>query len=263
MRFIHLIIGCFYFLRFCSLSAEESQIHSPDNSYSIIEKIGEGAFGKVFSVQNLQGERLALKSYLKTSENYPLECNPEREFLIGKTLDHPNIVKALDFFSATSEDGSLFQYVLLPLVEGKPLDWIEKGDLSYEKAKHLIVQIINALTYSISKGKIYTDLHGGNILVTKTFEVVIVDLGSFYTVDEMIHSFFQNPNGTEAVTFTYHLDLATTFFNTIIVKSNLEREKKLNLCAEFKKVAWNFKEDVEEGKEASCLDCFDQLLLLL
>ena len=127
----------------------------------------------------------------------------------------------------------------------------------------MIMQLLNALSYGLSQGKLHIDLHDENILITQNFDLMIVDLGSFYTTKEMMHCFFQNPNMSEQDTFAYYLETVTEFFNRIIKKSNLERTRKLTLCAEFKKIAWNFQEDLEEGKEVSIYDCFDQLLLLL
>ena len=262
MKFIQFIFGCYIFLHAAFLPAQESKLCSSNNCYSIIETLGEGAFGKVFSVENLQREKFALKTYTKKNDAYcPLECDPEREFLIGKTLDHPNIVKTLDFFSTTSSDDSLSHYLILQLIEGKILGSIKKGDLLYQQAKHMIMQLLSALSYSLSQGKLYTDLHEANILITQNFDPMIVDLASFYTTKEIMDTHFQGLS--EQDIFGYYLETYARFFNRIIKKSNLERTKKLTLCAEFKKIVWNFQEDVEEGKDVSIYDCFDEFFLLL
>lgn len=263
MKFVQFIVACYIFLQVAFLPAQEPRLCSSNNCYSIIEMVGEGAFSKVFSVENLQGEKLALKTYVNKSQSFLQDCDPEREFLIGKTLDHPNIIKSLELFSTTSSDGSVSDYLILQFCNGKTLRSIEKNALLYQEAKHIIIQLLDALSYSLSQGKIYTDFHEENILITQNFDIMIVDLSSFYTTKEMTCSFFQNPYFNEQDTFAYYLETLTEFINRIIKKSNLERTRKLTLCAEFKKIGWNFKEDVEEGKEVFISDCFDQFLLLL
>lgn len=245
------------------LPAQESKICSSHDCYSIIEQIGVGAFSNVFSAENLQKEKFALKTFVNIHESCPHENDPEREFLIGTTLKSPNIVKPLDFFSTTSSDGSVSHYLVYPLIEGITLRSIKKGDLLHWQAKRILTQLFSALSYAVSQGKLYTDLHGENILITPNFDVMIIDLGSFYTVEEMLNFFFQNKSMTEKGAFIYYSEIATEFFIGIIKKSNLERTKKLDLCAEFKKIAWNFQEDIEEGKDVSIDDCFDRFLFLL
>lgn len=169
----------------------QETICSPNDCYTIIERLGAGAFGEVFAVENSKGEKFALKSVeefysCSYDDFWGLLENVEREYSRGQELDHPNIIKSYDVFSDEMGTG----YIVLDLVEGKTLYSLEKGALSGEEAIKAILQFVEALEYAYAMGYTHFDLHVGNIMVSNTSEIKIIDLASFLSGEELKTLFF-------------------------------------------------------------------------
>lgn len=68
------------------------------------------------------------------------------------------------------------------------------------------------------------------------------------------------PNYTRML--CYYFDSITEICVRILSKSNGNRENKINLRAEIKKLVWNYAEDLERGKEAAFDEYVEKLLQL-
>lgn len=176
-------------------SYEDGVIHSETESYEIIVKLGEGAFGKVFKVKNSKGEMFALKSYKFTDYGddgaFSYYEDSEREYLRGQILDHPNIIKSIDFFSFYTSDNQFINNLVLQLVNGKTLSKTDTGSISKKKAVNASIQFCDAVRYALTLDLLHLDLHGGNVMLTNKSQTKIIDLASFFTYDE-IRSFVRD-----------------------------------------------------------------------
>lgn len=166
-------------------------ICSERDCYTILERLGAGAFGEVFSVENSEGEKFALKSVedfysVSYDDFWGLLEDVEREYSRGQELDHPNIIKSYDVFTGDEGTG----YILLDLVEGKTLYNLEKGELSSDDVLRALLQFTEALEYAYSMGYTHFDLHAGNIMVSDTSDIKIIDLASFLSSEELKNFFF-------------------------------------------------------------------------
>jgi eukaryotic-like serine/threonine-protein kinase len=163
--------------------------------YELGEILGQGAFSKVYKATHRQsGKQVALK-FLQADIAKQDEATQRfiREIDNTKVLDHPNVVKLLDFryqqgafFYTTEycEAGSLFA-LMQSLGKKLPLAW----------AKLVIAQILNGLAYthevevpyvqfpdgSSGKGKglIHRNLKPENILLTNQQGRLVVKIGDF------------------------------------------------------------------------------------
>lgn len=183
-----LFFVCFTF----QLHAEETfpeTILSPTNRYTVLEKLGSGALGEVFSVEDSQGNRFALKA-LKTQDHgegfFAVLADAKREYEIGQLLDHPNIIKSIEFFEDSTQSENHFAYLVLEYVEGLPLYRYTKGAFTEEQAYEVNLQFIEALRYGFSLDLLFLDLHGGNVMISDDFELMMIDLSSFFTFDELV-----------------------------------------------------------------------------
>ncbi|WP_068470096.1 protein kinase domain-containing protein [Candidatus Protochlamydia phocaeensis] len=182
-------------------SREDEVIQSPTNSYTILKKLGEGAFGEVFAVENAKGEKFAIKSYkpsFQTSDSkktgsyeeessinaWDLLADAEREFQRGQVLDHPHIIKSIELFTSSSSSNPT-TYLVLQLVEGQTLYNTGKKSLSHQAAVHAALQLSDALRYALSFGLIHLDLHQNNIMLANGADMMVIDLASFFTFEEM------------------------------------------------------------------------------
>lgn len=163
-------------------------IKSPKNSYTIIEKLGEGAFGKVYSAKDASGNIYAIKCYKDTSDSRKFYLDPKREYEIGRELNHPNIIRSHEYFSGTSK-GKIVHYLVLQYVDGEQLYRFNKRCMNLKEATLAFDRLLSAFIHALEHERLYLDLHYGNLMLNQSFDIMIIDLASFFTFDE-IHEFF-------------------------------------------------------------------------
>jgi serine/threonine protein kinase len=97
-----------------------------------------------------------------------------REFNAASKLEHPNVVRALDF---GIEDGVSF--LVTEFVEGVSLGQMieEQGRLTEEAAVRIITQVSQALQYAHERNVIHRDVKPDNILVRSDGMVKLADFG--------------------------------------------------------------------------------------
>ncbi len=97
-------------------------------------------------------------------------------------LDHPHIVRALDY-----EDDPALPYLVLECVEGPSLsDLIEQsGRLSLARACEVIGQVADALAALWKLRAVHRDVKPGNILLTRDGTAKLADLGQAVFLDEL------------------------------------------------------------------------------
>lgn len=160
-------------------------INSPYESYTVIKKLGEGAYGEVYAVENSQGDKFAIKCY-KIHEDTELALHHymdvDREYRRGRVLNHPNIIKSYDLFS---DHGT--NYLVLELVEGKTLHKTKRGDIPRQESLEAAVHFCEAVDYALSLGFFHLDLHEGNAMFSNEPDIKIIDLASFFTLNELFH----------------------------------------------------------------------------
>ena len=98
----------------------------------------------------------------------------EQEYHVARQIDHPNIVKALDF---GREDET--RYLVMEFIEGESLGQkIEReGRMNEEAAIRIISQIAEGLQAAHKQGMIHRDVKPDNILLTNTGVAKLTDLG--------------------------------------------------------------------------------------
>jgi eukaryotic-like serine/threonine-protein kinase len=87
----------------------------------------------------------------------------EREFHAWPALDHPNVVRALDFSGAPPHP-----YLVTEYVNGVEIgQWIEsRGDIPEPIALGLIAQVCHGLQHAHSHGALHRDITPSNVLVS-------------------------------------------------------------------------------------------------
>lgn len=150
-------------------------VGSQINQYKILEKIGSGGQGTVYKALDTKLNRTVVIKVLppeltqKTSNFRRFE----REAQLCSQLDHPNICTIYDFHS----DDGVF-YIAMQYVEGKNVRQLVAGrPLELKSALSIGIQVTDALTYAHSKNIIHRDIKAGNIMVTESGQVKILDFG--------------------------------------------------------------------------------------
>lgn len=163
------------------------KIFSSHSVYTVVDIIGEGAFGQVYLVKNENNILYALKCYKPISQGLLLYSDALREFEKGQLLDHPHIVKTVDYFDFHTYKGENTQNLILEYLEGQTLYLTKKNWLSKKEGLKGLFHFCEALSYALSKNLMHLDLHAGNVMVTSTADIVVIDLASFFSFEELLH----------------------------------------------------------------------------
>src|ERR671912_1449497 len=160
-------------------------------NYRILEKIGAGGQGAVYkAVDTKLGRAVVIK--VIPPELSAREANLkrfEREARLASSLNHPNICTIFDLDEV---DG--VHFIAMQHVEGKNVRQLVAGRPLELKTTLLIgLQVADALAAAHSRGIIHRDIKSGNVMVTSSGQVKVLDFGLAKLLDD-----------TEAVTSGIH-----------------------------------------------------------
>ena len=143
--------------------------------YEIIEKIGAGGMGEVYSALDKSLDRqVALKvlpqEFVKDLERV---ARFEREAKLLASLSHPNIAIVHGFEEAMGR-----RVLVLEFIEGETLaQRVSRGPLPIDEALEVCRQIAEGLEAAHERGIIHRDLKPGNVKITPERKVKILDFG--------------------------------------------------------------------------------------
>jgi len=151
-------------------------------NYKILEKLGEGGQGTVYkAIDSKLGRTVVIK--VLPAELTAKEANLkrfEREARLASALDHPNICTIFDLNEINGIHFISMQYIdgrnVRQLVNGRPL--------SLESALSITLQTADALDAAHARGIIHRDIKAGNVMVTPTGQVKVLDFGLAKLLDE-------------------------------------------------------------------------------
>jgi len=162
----------------------------PEKKYKIKKLLGEGSFGRVFLAQNIiTSELIAMKQIPKTSEDLLSDSEIINEIEILKNLDHPDIVRIMEFYN--TEDN---YYIINEYCPGGEL--FEQINYQFSETQIAVMfrQILSGLAYLHSKNIIHRDLKLENILIKEIeksretkedlFVLKIIDFGTAKIFDK-------------------------------------------------------------------------------
>jgi serine/threonine protein kinase len=151
--------------------------------YEIVERLAKNDSGAVYKCRHTPtGLLVAIKTRAAdSSANETALKRFEQEFKVASSLDHPNLVRAIDF---GRDDTTL--YLVMEFVEGESLhDRIErKGPMPEQEAIRIVTLVGQALHHAHQQGIIHRDVKPDNILIRADGQVKLTDLGLMKDVAE-------------------------------------------------------------------------------
>jgi serine/threonine protein kinase len=155
--------------------------------YAIDKLIGEGGMGRVYLAhhQTLPNKRYAFKVLLGDhAASTAMRARFTREAERASQLDHPNVVKVVDF--GQTKHGLL--YIVMDYVEGPSLvTLIDEGPMSAARVVTLARAMCEGLDYAHGTGIVHRDLKPENVLVTPGPDGPVprlVDFGLALSIDQ-------------------------------------------------------------------------------
>ncbi|HWC38645.1 MAG TPA: serine/threonine-protein kinase [Acidimicrobiales bacterium] len=143
--------------------------------YEFLEPLGRGASGTVYRANQLAlGRTVAIKHMrmaVRTRGNEALVKRFRREARTMAHLEHPNIVRVLDFYSNDPDF-----YLVEEYVDGPTLRDVQDR-LSHANALHVISQLAAALAFAHHKGVAHRDLKPENVLLAPSGDSKLTDFG--------------------------------------------------------------------------------------
>ncbi len=153
----------------------EFQVGERIGDYQVIDVLGAGGMGKVYKVKNVFSERIeALKILLPNLESDPeLADRFKREIKVLGSLEHPNIAGL-----RTAQEVNNQLLMIVEFVDGISLEqWMRQGPVPVKSALDCISQVLAALGYAHKQGIIHRDIKPGNIMITHSGAVKLMDFG--------------------------------------------------------------------------------------
>ncbi len=154
-----------------------------NNRYRILDILGQGGMGAVYRAidENLD-VTVAVKENSFFTEEYARQF--EREARILASLRHPNLPRVFDYFVIDQQG----QYLVMDYIAGDDLrQWMTREQtISEGEALQIGIAICNALIYLHSRvpAIAHRDIKPGNVKITPSGEVVLVDFGLVKLMDD-------------------------------------------------------------------------------
>src|SRR5436190_7315212 len=143
--------------------------------YEILSPLGEGGMGVVYKARDTRLNRFVAIKVLPAEKVTDTERKRRfvQEAQAASALNHPNIITIYDI---DSENG--IDFMVMELVPGKMLsELLPHGGQKLDEALKYAVQIADALATAHASGIIHRDLKPGNVMITDSGRVKVLDFG--------------------------------------------------------------------------------------
>ncbi|MCX6626237.1 MAG: serine/threonine-protein kinase, partial [Candidatus Solibacter sp.] len=152
--------------------------------WRITGTLGQGGMGIVYAAVRDDDEyqrKVAIKLVRGGGDSADLLTRFRRERQILATLSHPNIAQLFD--GGATPDGQ--PYLVMELVEGEPLtDYCRRRNLDVRQRLELFRTVCSSVQYAHQQLVVHRDLKPGNILVTASGVVKLLDFGIAKLLEE-------------------------------------------------------------------------------
>jgi eukaryotic-like serine/threonine-protein kinase len=165
------------------MTIEQDRVGQQADNYTLVSKLGKGGFSEVYLAEHLY---LNTQAAIKILSVRLLESEQKAFFdeaRIVAHLDHPHIVRVLDF--------GLIDHVPFLVMEYAPNGTLRKRHprgtiVPLTAALSYVEQIASALQYAHDKQLIHRDVKPSNMLIDKKDEILLSDFGTALALQSSI-----------------------------------------------------------------------------
>jgi serine/threonine-protein kinase len=148
--------------------------------YELDGVVGRGGMAEVYRARDIRLDRIVAVKTLREdlARDQTFQARFRREAQSAASLNNPSIVAVYD----TGEDntgGSHVPYIVMEYVDGRTLRDLLRDDrrLLPERALEITDGVLRALDYSHSNGIVHRDIKPGNVMLTRSGQVKVMDFG--------------------------------------------------------------------------------------
>jgi serine/threonine protein kinase len=148
--------------------------------YELDGVVGRGGMAEVYRARDIRLDRIVAVKTLRDdlARDLTFQARFRREAQSAASLNHPSIVAVYD----TGEDmvGPVpVPYIVMEYVDGRTLRDLLRDDrrLLPERALEIVDGVLRALDYSHRNGIVHRDIKPGNVMLTRSGDVKVMDFG--------------------------------------------------------------------------------------
>src|SRR6202035_2131786 len=163
--------------------------------YELDGVVGRGGMAEVYRGRDLRLDRIVAVKTLRAdlAREQTFQARFRREAQSAASLNHPAIVAVYD----TGEDiaGSApVPFIVMEYVDGRTVRELLRDDrrLLPERALEITDGVLRALDYSHRNGIVHRDIKPGNVMLTRTGEIKVMDFGIARAVSDAQATMTQN-----------------------------------------------------------------------
>jgi beta-lactam-binding protein with PASTA domain/predicted Ser/Thr protein kinase len=154
--------------------------HVLGGRYELGEVLGYGGMAEVRRGRDIRlGRDVAIKTLRSDLARDPtFQSRFRREAQSAASLNHPSIVAVYDT-GEDMHDGAVSPYIVMEYVEGRTLRQVleSEGRLLPQRALEIMARICTALDQAHRAGIVHRDVKPGNVMLTPSGEVKVMDFG--------------------------------------------------------------------------------------
>src|ERR1700730_9031706 len=148
--------------------------------YELDGIVGRGGMAEVFRARDIRLDRIVAIKTLRDdlARDQTFQARFRREAQSAASLHPPSIVAVYDTGEDTT-NGSHIPYIVMEYVDGRTLRDLLRDDrrLLPERAAEITDGVLRALDYSHRNGIVHRDIKPGNVMLTRSGDVKVMDFG--------------------------------------------------------------------------------------
>jgi eukaryotic-like serine/threonine-protein kinase len=148
--------------------------------YELDGIVGRGGMAEVYRARDIRLDRIVAVKTLREdlARDQTFQARFRREAQSAASLNNPSIVAVYDT-GEDDTDGSHIPYIVMEYVDGRTLRELLREDrrLLPERALEITDGVLRALEYSHRSGIVHRDIKPGNVMLTRSGQVKVMDFG--------------------------------------------------------------------------------------
>jgi eukaryotic-like serine/threonine-protein kinase len=148
--------------------------------YELDGVVGRGGMAEVYRARDLRLDRIVAVKTLREdlARDQTFQARFRREAQSAASLNHPSIVAVYDTGEDTATPSHV-PFIVMEYVDGRTIRDLLRDDrrLLPERALEITDGVLRALDYSHRNGIVHRDIKPGNVMLTRSGEIKVMDFG--------------------------------------------------------------------------------------